>query len=189
VGELLRCKLDYLQAENWWMQAEYGFLCRLIDLQKQLIHADCPSPDIADSIARVLAERQQHLQAVRRRSEVVGCELEVEEFVPFIYSFEQKIEQLQADIKRREAALQQVELAKLAEAQERRPEFKCIGAYESHSRILDRIKREIVALQGKRQRLEGELLALADGEESTVASQVQSRSKMGSEQTLGSAHD
>jgi hypothetical protein len=110
-GQLLRCKLDYLQAENAWMQPEYASLCALVDLQKQLIHAEPNTlPDIAANIAGVLAKREQQLQTARQKAEETGeGELEADEFVPFIYSFEEKIERLQQEIKNREVMLQQIE--------------------------------------------------------------------------------
>jgi hypothetical protein len=42
--------------------------------------------------------------------------MEVEEFMSFIYSFEEKIESLQREIKNREAALQLIEQEKLNES-------------------------------------------------------------------------
>lgn len=63
---LLRCKLDYLQAENAWMRQEYSSLCGLVELQKQLIHSrEEEWPNVTAAIQLALEQRQQQLASVR----------------------------------------------------------------------------------------------------------------------------
>jgi hypothetical protein len=109
-AELLRCKLDYLQVENAWMRQEYSSLCGLVELQKQLIHGTAEQwPDVTAAIQMALEQRQKQLLSARHQGDEDGegdSELLVEEFIPYIYSFEEKIEYLQREIKQRESTLQ-----------------------------------------------------------------------------------
>lgn len=61
------------------MQREYAFLCRLIELQKQLIHSDALGlTGIHEDIAGVIEERRVYLDDVRRKGKEGGREREME---------------------------------------------------------------------------------------------------------------
>lgn len=80
-----------------------------------------------------------------------------------IYSFEEKIERLQNQIQKRETHLQSVEVLKnVQNNQEKKTEMKFINSFQTHSRLLQKIKKEISCLKIKKEFLENNLLQLSD---------------------------